>query len=78
MQTGILDLSTCPLLTREDMCILLRLPTLMTRAVAHGWIKPVAKSGEGRNCREIYSRKDADKLVIRILSGEVPPPVIRK
>ena len=73
-----LDLTTAPLLTREDLETLIRIPALVHRALWAGWIKPVLNTGVERSGKELYTRAAADALVARLAAGEVPPVIERK
>lgn len=70
-----LDLTKAPLLTRNDVEVLVRVPELVRRGVRFGWIKPAVTSGGGK---EIYTRQEVDRFIARIGSGEVPPVMPRK
>jgi hypothetical protein len=70
------DLMRKPLLSHKDMEELVCYPALLTAAIYSGWIKPVSKTGDKGQGVKLYSRRDADSLIARLLAGEIPqsPP----
>jgi hypothetical protein len=73
VQVEIPDLMRKPLLSHKEMEILVCYPALLTAALCAGWIAPIGKTGDKGQGVKLYSRQDADGLLARLLSGEMPP-----
>ena len=78
IQVQVPDLMRKPLLSHKDMEELVCYPALLTAALYSGWIKPIAETGDKGQGVKLYARKDADALIARLLSGEIPPSPERK
>lgn len=65
------------LMSREDVIEELRFPTLLDNALRAGWIKPIGTTGKDYAGKSVFSGKDVEKLVDRIVAGEFPPAATR-
>jgi hypothetical protein len=61
------------LMSREDVVNELRFPSLLDNALRAGWIKAVGSTGGDRAGKFVFSSRDVDALVDRLLRGEFPP-----
>lgn len=60
-------------MSRADAVEQLRFPCLLDNALRAGWIKPIGNTGSSRPAAAIYSTRDVENVVARILSGDIPP-----
>ena len=71
-----IDLTTCPLLTRQDIGQLCRNLDLAKRGIHHGWLTPAVRTGATKG-KLLYTRAEVDRFIARLETGEVPDALPR-